>query len=148
MYNPTLSRIAPRGGYVSPFDVFNQAFNQFLRTEGDTQESTRAWAPAVDILETPEAYEVKAELPGIPKEDVHISVENNILTLKGERKFEKDESKENYHRIERTYGAFARSFNLPTRVDHDRVQAKFDNGVLTISVPKAAEAKPKRIEIG
>jgi HSP20 family protein len=148
MYNATLSRIAPRGGYVSPFDVFNQAFNQFLRTEGDTQESTRAWAPAVDILETPEAYEVKAELPGIPKEDVHISVENNILTLKGERKFEKDESKENYHRIERTYGAFARSFNLPTRVDHDRVQARFDNGVLTISVPKAAEAKPKRIEIG
>ena len=146
MYNATLSRVAPRG-YVTPFDAFNQAFNQLLRGE-EAQESTRVWAPAVDILETPEAYEVKAELPGIPKEDVHITVENNILTLKGERKFEKDETKENYHRIERTYGAFARSFNLPTRVDQERVEAKFDNGVLTISVPKAAEAKPKRIEIG
>lgn len=149
MYNATLSRIAPRGSYVTPFDVFNQAFNQFLRTgEPEAQESTRAWAPAVDIYETTEAYVVKAELPGIPKEDVHITVENNVLTLKGERRFEKDETKENYHRVERTYGAFARSFTLPTRVDHEGVQAKFDNGVLTISVPKAAEAKPKRIEIG
>jgi HSP20 family protein len=149
MYNATLSRIAPRGSYVNPFDVFNQAFNQFLRSgEPEAQESTRTWAPAVDIFETTEAYVVKAELPGIPKEDVHITVENNVLTLKGERRFEKDETKENYHRIERTYGAFARSFTLPTRVDHEDVQAKFDNGVLTITVPKAAEAKPKKIEIG
>jgi HSP20 family protein len=148
MYNATLSRLAPRGSYVTPFDVFNQAFNQFLRSENDTQESTRAWSPAVDIFETTESYVVKAELPGIPKEDVHITVENNVLTLKGERRFEKDETKENYHRIERTYGAFARSFTLPTRVDHDGVQAKFDSGVLTITVPKAAEAKPKKIEIG
>jgi HSP20 family protein len=148
MYNATLSRIAPRGSYVTPFDVFNQAFNQFLRGDVDSQESTRTWAPAVDILETTESYVVKAELPGVPKEDVHITVENNVLTLKGERRFEKDETKENYHRVERTYGAFARSFTLPTRVDHDSVQAKFDNGVLTITVPKAAEAKPKQVEIG
>jgi len=147
MYNATLSRIAPRGTAYTPFDVFNQAFNQFLRSDVEAQESTRTWAPAVDILETPEAYEVKAELPGIAKDDVHITVENNVLTLKGERKFEKDETKENYHRIERTYGAFARSFTLPTRVDQEKVEAKFDNGVLTISVPKAAEAKPKRIDI-
>src|SRR5689334_18579266 len=93
MYNATLSR-TPRTSYASPFDVFNQAFNQFLRNDAD--ESTRTWAPAVDILETPEAYVVKAELPGVPKEDVHIMVENNVLTLKGERKFEKDETKDNY----------------------------------------------------
>ena len=148
MFNATLSRIAPSGSYVTPFDVFNQAFNQFMRNETDAQESTRTWAPAVDIFETTESYVVKAELPGISKEDVQITVENNVLTLKGERRFEKDETKENYHRIERTYGAFARSFTLPTRVDHEGVQAKFDNGVLTITVPKAAEAKPKRIEIG
>jgi HSP20 family protein len=147
MFNTTLSRVAPRGSYATPFDVFNQAFNQFLRSEADAQESTRTWAPAVDILETPEAYEVRAELPGIPKEDVHITVENNILTIKGERKFEKDETKENYHRIERAYGAFARSFTLATRVDQERVEARFDNGVLTVAVPKAAEAKPKRIDI-
>jgi HSP20 family protein len=141
MYNATLSR------HATPFDVFNQAFNQFLRTDTEAQESTRTWAPAVDILETAEAYVVKAELPGVPKDAVHITVENNVLTLKGERKLEKDVTKENYHRIERTYGAFARSFSLPTRVDHDGVEAKFDQGVLTITVPKAAEAKPKRIEI-
>lgn len=140
MYNASLTR------HTTPFDVFNQAFNQFLRTDAETQE-TRTWAPAVDILETPEAYVVKAELPGVPKDAVHITVENNVLTLKGERKLEKDVTKENYHRIERTYGAFARSFSLPTRVDHDGVEARFDQGVLTITVPKAAEAKPKKIEI-
>ncbi len=144
MYTANQSRLAPR---VTPFDVFNQAFSQFLRSEGDAQESTRTWAPAVDILETTEAYVVKAEIPGVAKDAVHVTVENNVLTLKGERKLEKDDVKESYHRIERTYGAFARSFTLPTRVDNDRVEAKFDQGVLTITVPKAAEAKPKRIEI-
>jgi HSP20 family protein len=148
MYNAaTLSRIAPRGNFASPFDVFNQAFNHFLRSEVDTQESTRTWAPAIDILETPEAYVVKAELAGVHKEDVQITVENNVLSLKGERKFEKDETKENYHRIERAYGAFARLFTLPTQVDHDHVEARFEQGVLTITVPKAAEAKPKQIDI-
>jgi len=147
MYNTaSLSRIAPRSSFGSPFDVFNQAFNHFLRSEVDTQESTRTWAPAIDIFETSEAYVVKAELPGVRKEDVQITVENNVLSLKGERKFERDETKENYHRIERAYGAFARLFTLPTRVDHDHVEAKFEQGVLTITVPKAAEAKPKQID--
>ena len=105
------------------------------------------WVPRVDILENEEAYQVTAELPGIKKEDVEITVDNNVLSLKGERKFEKDVNKESYHRIERAYGAFVRSFPLPTRVASDRVEAKFDNGLLTITIPKAAEARPKKIEI-
>lgn len=111
-------------------------------------EVSRAWQPPVDIVETEHAYEVRAELPGIAKEDVQLSLENNILTLSGERKFEKDVEKGNFHRIERAYGTFNRSFTLPARVSTERVEAKYDNGLLTVVIPKAEEAKPRRIEIG
>jgi HSP20 family protein len=150
MFNASLSR---RGNYVNPwnaFEAFNRAFVPFFGTEATPDESetvARAWVPRVDILENDEAYQVTAELPGIKKEDVEITVENNVLSLKGERKFEKDVNKESYHRIERAYGTFARSFTLPTRVAQDKVEAKFDNGLLLITIPKAAEARPKKIEI-
>jgi HSP20 family protein len=146
MYGNAMTRFTPRN--VVPFEAFNRAIEEFFGDLNRNQESvTRSWAPAVDVVETPERYEVRAELPGVKKEDVEISVENNVLTLRGERKFEKDEQKESFHRIERAYGTFVRSFTLPTRVNPEQVEAKFDAGVLTIQIPKATEARPRKIEI-
>ena len=124
------------------FRLFDTFFN-----EGGEDLASRTWTPPVDIQETDDSYRIQAELPGMTKDDIEITLENNVLRLSGERKFEKDTKKENYHRIERTYGSFTRSFALPTQVGSDKVQAKFENGVLTIVVPKAEQAKPRRISI-
>ncbi|HZF11830.1 MAG TPA: Hsp20/alpha crystallin family protein [Thermoanaerobaculia bacterium] len=150
MYNSTSVN---RRNYITPvtaFEAFNRAFAPLFGGDTTPEENeavTRSWAPRVDVLENTEAYQVTAELPGIKKEEVEITLENNVLTLKGERKFEKDVNQESYHRIERVYGPFARSFTLPTKVAQDRVEAKFDSGLLTITIPKVAEARPKKIEI-
>ena len=122
-------------------------FDTFFNDAGEDL-ATRTWTPPVDIQETDDAYRIHAELPGMTKDDIQITLENNVLRLSGERKFEKDTKQENYHRIERTYGAFTRSFALPTQVSPDKVEAKFENGVLSIVVPKAEQAKPRRISIG
>jgi HSP20 family protein len=129
--------------------MFNQAFGDFLTPTGVGSEdvSTRRWLPAVDIRESDEALTLMAELPGLSREDVNITVENHVLTISGERKFEKDTKEENYHRIERAYGSFARSFTLPSNVKADQVQATFKDGVLTVSLPKVEEAKPRKIAI-
>ncbi len=111
------------------------------------EEGTRAWMPNVDIQESEDAYEVAAELPGLTKDDVDITVENNMLTLRGERKWADEENQGNYHRIERAYGKFMRTFSLPTTVLADDVNARFDDGVLLITIPKAEEAKPRKIAI-
>jgi HSP20 family protein len=110
--------------------------------------STRTWAPPVDIRETPEAYLLHVELPGLTRGDLEITLENNVLRLSGERKFDPDAQKQVYHRLERPYGAFARSFTLPSQVAADRVEATFQDGVLTVTVPKAEQAKPRKINIG
>ena len=148
MYNGTALNV--RNPW-NAFEAFNRAFSPLFNGESSTapenENVTRAWAPRVDILENETAYQVTAELPGVKKEDVEITVENNLLTLKGERKFEKDVNKEQYHRIERAYGSFLRSFSLPNRVAQDQVQAKFENGLLLITIPKVPEARPKKIEI-
>ena len=153
MYGTSLTtRFSPRN--TNPFGalgVLNRAVEEFFGDYARSYEGsdvTRSWQPLVDIVETEHAYEVRADLPGIPKEDVQLSIENNVLTLSGERKFEKDVDKESFHRIERAYGTFSRSFSLPARVSADKVEAKYDNGLLTVIVPKAAEARPRRIEIG
>ncbi len=124
------------------FRLFDTFFN-----DGGEDLTTRSWTPPVDIQETDDAYHLHAELPGLTKDDIQITLENNVLRLSGERKLEKDVKKENYHRIERTYGTFSRSFALPTQVSSDKVEAKFDNGVLSVVVPKAEQAKPRRISI-
>ena len=121
-------------------------FDTFFNDAGEDL-ATRTWTPPVDIQETEDAYRIHAELPGMTKDDIQITLENNVLRLSGERKFEKDTKQENYHRIERTYGAFSRSFALPTQVSPDKVEAKFENGVLSIVVPKAEQAKPRKIAI-
>jgi HSP20 family protein len=105
------------------------------------------WCPSVDVAETQDAYEVKAEIPGILKEDIHISLEDHVLTLKGEKKQENETKNKNVHTVERVYGKFERSFRLPEGVKSEGIKAKYDNGVLTVDIPKAEEAKPKEIAV-
>ena len=105
------------------------------------------WVPAVDIVEGGNAVVLSAELPGMEPKDVTISVENNVLTLRGERRADKDTKKENYHRMERSFGVFSRSFTLPATLDSDRVKADFKNGLLTITLPKKETVKPRTIEV-
>lgn len=105
------------------------------------------WVPTVDIVEGDREVTIKAELPGIEAKDVAISVDNNVLTLRGERRAEKEVKKENYHRMERSFGAFSRSFALPATLDNDKVKADFRNGLLTITLPKKEAAKGRTIEV-
>jgi HSP20 family protein len=105
------------------------------------------WTPATDIYEDEEGLSLKFELAGVEPKDVDIRFENGVLTIKGERKLEKEETKENYHRVELSYGAFNRSFSLPPTVDADKIEAKSKSGLLVVSLPKKAEAKPKSIQV-
>jgi HSP20 family protein len=115
---------------------------------GRTDRSTyRAWAPAVDIFETENELVLKADLPDVNEKDLDIQVENNLLTIRGERKFEQNVKEENYLRIERTYGSFSRSFSLPSTVNNEAIKADYKNGVLTVELPKRAESKPKQVKI-
>ncbi len=105
------------------------------------------WTPAVDVAETPEKVTVKAELPGIEPKNIDISMVGDVLTIKGEKKSEREEKKENYHLVERSYGSFSRALRLPAAVDADKIEAKYDKGVLTVTCPKKEPIKPKAIEI-
>lgn len=105
------------------------------------------WAPSVDVAETAEEFQVKAELPEVKKEDIKVAVENGLLRIEGERKQEKEEKGKKYHRVERSYGSFLRSFTLPDNVDAAKVQAEFKDGVLNVRLPKAPAAKPKTVEV-
>jgi len=116
-------------------------------TEGKEHLTVADWVPTVDISETEQAYLIKAELPEVKKEDVKVTVENGVLTLSGERRQEKEEKGKKYHRIERSYGSFVRSFALPESVDEGGVKAEYKDGVLNLHLPKAEKAKPKAIEV-
>ena len=106
-----------------------------------------SWAPAVDVSETEAELVIRAELPGLSQKNIELNLQDNVLTLKGEKQQEQKEEKENFHRVERSYGSFSRSFTLPVNVNAEAVQATFKNGVLEITMPKAEEAKPQKIEI-
>lgn len=127
----------------------NQIFEDALaRTRGrDEGLRTGMWTPAVDIYEKNDAVVVKAELPGVERDQISVEVKDGILTLRGERKFERDVKEESYHRIERSYGTFLRSFSLPVSVDQEKVKAKFKDGVLEVELPKKEQAKPKQITV-
>ncbi len=109
--------------------------------------TSRPWSPAVDIVETENELVLKADLPDVKLEDIDVRVENQTLSIKGERKFEKDFADKGYHRIERSYGSFMRSFAVPNSVDTEKVSADYKNGVLTIALPKKEAAKPKQVKV-
>jgi HSP20 family protein len=129
-------------------EKMNRLFEDSLTNKGEDKDLTVSnWAPAVDIYETGNELVLTAEVPGIDEKDIEIKVEDNTLTLKGERKFEKETKEENFHRLERSYGSFFRAFSLPNSIDPDRIQAEHENGVLKIIMPKRQELKPKTVKI-
>ena len=125
--------------------VLDEAFGNLQQEDGGT--ITAAWYPACDVFEDKDAVKIVAEVPGVPAEDVKISLENNILTIRGEKKQQAEERNERVHRYERSYGVFERSFALPSTVDPDKIQAGYQNGVLTVTVPKAEKARPREIAV-
>jgi HSP20 family protein len=124
----------------------NSIFRDF-NENGDAQSTTASFTPAVDVYEDPQKVVLKLEVPGIDEKDLDVRVENHTLTVKGERKFEKEEKEENFHRIERRYGSFYRAFTLPQTVDTENVQANYNAGVLKLELKKKAEAQPKQIKV-
>ena len=129
------------------FNTLNERLGNFFGRGWDGPASTTAWNPSVDIFENDNEVIFKAELPGMNAKDIEVKLENNILTLRGERRFEKETKEENYHRIEREYGTFSRSFAMPTAVDADKVTAEYKDGVLKVALPKKEEIKSKPIKI-
>jgi HSP20 family protein len=132
------------------FSTLQDRMNRLFRDSfGDREEAltTSSFAPAVDVYEDEHNITLKIEVPGIDEKDIDVRIENNTLTVHGERKFEKEEKEENYRRVERQYGSFTRSFTLPNTVDTDSVTANYDKGVLKIKLAKKAEAKPKQIKV-
>ncbi|MGB7970441.1 MAG: Hsp20/alpha crystallin family protein [Candidatus Deferrimicrobiaceae bacterium] len=130
-------------------DRMNQIFEDALARSRGREEGLRTgmWTPAVDIYENNDFVVVKAELPGVEKDRISVEVKEGILTLRGERGFDNELKKESYHRIERSYGSFQRSFSLPVSVDQENVTARFQNGVLEVQLPKKDQVKPKQIEV-
>ena len=123
------------------------ALGLHARQQGNDRAMTTAWSPALDISERKDAYLVAVELPGVEPDDFQITMEDGLLTIQGEREFAQESSEQQFHRVERRYGAFRRSITLPAQVQADQIEASFDNGVLEIMVPKAEEATPKRIQV-
>jgi HSP20 family protein len=142
----TFNRWEPYRGTATLQEQVNRLLGNVLERSAEESNLT-SWAPAADIYETEHELVVKADLPEIDPKDLDIRVENNILTIRGERKFEKKVNEENYLRVERAYGAFSRSFSLANTVNAEAIQANYQNGVLTLTIPKREEAKPKQIKV-
>src|SRR6266446_4119110 len=142
-----LTRWEPFREFSTLQDRMNRLFRE---TQGNSQDealTSSSFAPAVDVYEDEHNVTLKIEVPGIDEKDIDVRIENTTLTVHGERKIEKEEKEENYRRVERQYGSFTRTFNLPPTVDAEKVSANYDKGVLKVSLPKKAEAKPKRIKV-
>lgn len=130
------------------FDLANRFFSSWPTQERDTENGTSAsWAPAVDIRETETEFVAMVELPGLSKDDIDVSLEDNVLSISGQRKMEKVSENDTYHRLERSYGAFQRAFSLPKGVDTTKVNAKFKDGLLSLTLPKSEEVKPRKISV-
>lgn len=127
--------------------LFDEAFRGVSRPAEDDWALGGSWAPAVDIFEREGNIVLQAELPGVDPKDVDIRVENNVLTLRGERKWDNEVKRESYHRVERAYGAFSRSFTLPTIVETEKIKAEYKEGLLRVTLPKKEEARPKQIPV-
>src|SRR5579872_3939262 len=143
-----LTRWEPFREFSTLQDRINRVFrDSYSAADRDDSLTTSSFAPAVDVYEDEHQVTLKIEVPGIDEKDIDVRVENNVLTVHGERKFEKEEKEENFRRVERQYGSFTRSFTLPTTVDAEKVSAAYDKGILKISLAKKAEAKPKQIKV-
>jgi HSP20 family protein len=143
-----LTRFEPFRDFATLQDRINRVFRETYSPEGrDESLTTSSFAPAVDVYEDEHHVTLKIEVPGIDEKDIDVRIENNTLTVHGERKIEKEEKEENYRRVERQYGSFTRTFTLPNTVDAEKVSANYDKGVLNIALPKKAEAKPKQIKV-
>jgi HSP20 family protein len=127
--------------------LFGEGFGSFFEAFPEENWAVTTWAPACDIYETDNEIIVKADLPGVKKEDLHVNLENNLLTIRGERKFEEETKKENYRRVERSYGEFMRSFTLPSFADPNKINADYKDGMLRVSIAKREEARPKQVEV-
>ncbi|WDT77345.1 MAG: Hsp20/alpha crystallin family protein [Candidatus Manganitrophus sp.] len=138
----------PLKDFVTLQDRMNQFLSDTLNNY-DTENGrlVQDWVPAVDVYEDAEAIQLKAELPGMEMKEIEVRIENNALEIRGEKKIEQTEKKENYHRIERVFGRFSRSFRLPNTVAQDKIKAKYDRGILTITLPKREETKPRSITV-
>jgi HSP20 family protein len=143
-----LTRFEPFREFSNLQDRINRVFREsYGPASQDESLTTSSFAPAVDVYEDEHNVTLKIEVPGIDEKDIDVRLENNTLTVHGERKIEKEEKEENYRRVERQYGSFTRTFTLPTTVDSEKVSATYDKGVLKIALPKKAEAKPKQIKV-
>ena len=142
-----LTRWEPFREFSTLQDRMNRLFRETQGNAQDESLTSSSFAPAVDVYEDEHNVTLKIEVPGIDEKDIDVRIENNTLTVHGERKIEKEEKEENYRRVERQYGSFTRTFNLPPTVDAEKVQADYDKGVLKITLPKKAEAKPKQIRV-
>ena len=143
-----VTRWDPFREFVTIQDRLNRLFRESQGNEGREEAlATSTFAPPVDVYEDEHNFTLKIEVPGIDEKDIDVRLENNTLTVHGERKFEKEEKEENYRRVERQYGSFTRTFTLPTTVDSEKVEANYEKGVLKIKLAKKAEAKPKQIKV-
>lgn len=142
-----LTRWDPFREFTTLQDRMNRLFQDSFASGREEGLTSTAFAPAVDVYEDEHNVTLKIEVPGIEEKDIDVRVENNTLTVHGERKFEKDEKEENYRRVERQYGSFTRSFTLPSTVDAENISADYDKGILKIRLAKKAEAKPKQIKV-
>jgi len=144
----TLTRWEPFRDLFALQDAMSRVlFDDGRRRANGGSDDLAAWTPAVDVYEDAELLQLTAELPGVEPKDVDVRVENNVLTLKAERKFENEEKRDRYHRIESRYGLLSRSFQLPPYLDTEKVRAEFKHGLLRISIPKREETKPKQIKV-
>jgi HSP20 family protein len=143
----TLVRWEPLRELSSLQNEMNRLFNSAFEPQSATGGALRRWMPAMDLVETDESFVLRADLPGMAQDDVKIELEDNVLTVSGERRAEHEVAKEGYHRVERAFGSFSRALTLPKGIDGERIVASFDRGVLEVRIPKPEVAKPRRISI-
>ena len=139
--------LMPWTGMTSLKSEMDRVLDRFFEPKWEEYAALGEWAPSLDLSESKEAFVVKAEVPGMEPRDIQVSLQENLLTIKGEKKQEKEEKDERYHRVERNYGAFARSVRLPVAVDGSKVDARFKNGLLTVTLPKMPGAKGTTIPV-
>jgi|YelNatPaOPRAMG01_1025707.scaffolds.fasta_scaffold281426_1 HSP20 family protein len=148
MFKPVRSLLRSSDPFENLFTIqerINKVFNDLLPSS--EVDSTSRWIPAIDVFEKEGNIEIELEAPGIKEEDLKIKIEDGMLIISGERKFEKEDKKENYYRMERSYGSFSRSFSLPDNIERDKIGAKYENGLLKITLPKKPESQPKEIPV-